>query len=270
VALSGDGADEIFAGYNKYLGEFKARENGLAARLVKQAMPLWESLPMNRNSFLGNKVRQLHRFASSMNFSPQERYWYLTAWRDELDAQAILRPAIREQIDRQDYQQRKETILSRIKGKDFNEILYSDTLLVLPNDMLHKVDSMSMAHALEVRVPFMDHRVVNFAFGLPAHYKINGKMKKRILQDAVRHLLPKELYNRPKHGFDVPLAKGYKRELRSWIEPLLDDAFVESQQVFDVAYTQQLKKTIFETNNFDQNQVWAVLAFQHWWKKYIG
>jgi asparagine synthase (glutamine-hydrolysing) len=269
VALSGDGADEVFGGYNKYLGEFKARERGLAARLLHQALPLWERLPQNRNSFLGNRVRQFHRFASSMDLSPQERYWFLCTWRSEADAQALLQPGLWQQVDAAEYARRKQAVVGAVKGKDFNEVLYADVKMLLPNDMLHKVDSMSMAHALEVRVPFLDHRVVNFAFSLPASYKINGNMKKRLLQDAVRDLLPKELYKRPKHGFDVPLAKGYKRELKSWIEGLLDPQFVAEQGIFRPEALQQLQARIFGGTNFDQNQVWALLAFQHWWKKYM-
>lgn len=267
VALSGDGADEVFAGYNKYLGEFRARENGFLARSLKSALPILRRLPKNRNSFLGNRIRQYHRFAEGMERNPQERYWYLTSWRSEHETQQMFSDHILDAINSGNYAQRKGDILKKITGEDFNEVLYSDVNVLLPNDMLHKVDSMSMANSLEVRVPFLDHRIVNFAFGLPAHYKINGKMKKRILQDAVRYLLPKELYQRPKHGFDVPLAKGYKNELRGWISEMLDSDFIVEQGVFKPEYIKSLKQKVFDTSNFDQNQVWAILAFQHWWKK---
>lgn len=268
VALSGDGADEVFAGYNKYLGEFRARENGFLARALKSALPVLRRLPRNRNSFLGNRIRQYHRFAEGMGRSAQERYWYLTSWRSEAETQQMFAPEIAQAIRAEEYQERKNMVLNNIQGNDFNEILFSDLNVLLPNDMLHKVDSMSMANSLEVRVPFLDHRIVNFAFGLPAHYKINAKMKKRLLQDAVRSLLPKELYQRPKHGFDVPLAKGYKNELRGWISKMLDHDFVVEQGFFNPEYIRSLKQKVFDSSNFDQNQVWAVLAFQHWWQKF--
>lgn len=269
VSLSGDGADEIFAGYNKYKGEFKARENGFAAQMLKTALPVLNALPKTRNSYLGNKFRQMHRFAESMTHSPEERYWYLSSWQKESAARGVLLPEVMEKIDQNGYLDRKSEIIGSIKGKDFNEVLFADAKLLLTNDMLHKVDSMSMAHSLEVRVPFLDHRVVDFAFSLPASYKINGGMKKRILQDAVRELLPQELYNRPKKGFDVPLAKGYKKELRNWIEnECLEEDFIREQKLFKPEYIQNLKKTIFKTNNFDQNQVWGILALQHWWRKF--
>ncbi|SFF36379.1 asparagine synthase (glutamine-hydrolyzing) [Thermoflexibacter ruber] len=274
VALSGDGGDELFAGYNKYLGEYKAREGGFLANILKNSLPLLEKLPRSRGGYFPNKFRQLHRFAESMQKSPQERYWYLSSFIEEnelwkmfsenLTAHQEFSGSISEFLT---YQNRKKEFLQYIENKNFNEVLYADVQTLLPNDMLHKVDSMSMAHALEVRVPFLAHQLVNFAFSLPASYKIDGNRKKRIVQDAFKDILPKELYHRPKHGFDVPLAKGFKTVLKSWINQLLDEDFIVEQKVFNPEYIKQLKKTIFESSNFDQNHIWAVLVFQHWWKR---
>ncbi len=270
VALSGDGADEVFAGYNKYLGEYKARERGIKAQVLAGLLPLWNVLPKNRNSFLGNKIRQFHRFSSGVKQSPQDRYWFLSTWRTEKETLKMFHNDILAKLEIDNYNELRKEFLSPIKTDDFNEFLKADIELLLPNDMLHKVDSMSMANSLEVRVPFLDHRVVDFAFTLSSKFKIDNKMKKKVLQDAVRDILPPELYKRPKHGFDVPLAKGYKRELKSWIQnDLLKDSFIEEQQIFKPEYIKNLKKKVFSSTNFDQNQVWAVLAFQYWWKKYF-
>jgi len=115
--------------------------------------------------------------------------------------------------------------------------------LVLRNDMLTKVDLMSMANSLEVRTPFLDHNVVDFAFSLPDDYKINKSMKKRILQDAFRKYLPAEIYQRPKHGFEVPLLKWFKTDLKSMInDDLLNDEFIVSQGVFNLERIKFLKQ----------------------------
>jgi asparagine synthase (glutamine-hydrolysing) len=96
-------------------------------------------------------------------------------------------------------------------------------------------------------------------------------MKKKIVQDAFRPMLPPELYDRPKHGFEVPLLKWMRGELRPLIEQdLLADDFVASQGIFDVAGVQQLKKQLFSNNPGDAHaRIWALLVFQYWWKKYM-
>lgn len=267
VALSGDGADEIFGGYNKYLGEYRVRNQGFTEKMVKSFLPILEKLPQSRNSAFSNKVRQLVRFAKSSELSPKDRYWFLSSFMPEENVWSMFSENVQSQITNSNYKALKNNILQNIEGGDFNEILLSDCNLLLPNDMLHKVDSMSMANSLEVREPFMDYRVVDFAFSLPTNYKIDGKMKKKILQDAFRHLLPTELYNRPKHGFDVPLQKGYQKELKSWIEKLLADDFIATQNIFNHLYIKTLRNTIFSGGSYDQNHVWAILVFQHWWQK---
>jgi asparagine synthase (glutamine-hydrolysing) len=142
--------------------------------------------------------------------------------------------------------------------------------LVLPYDMLTKVDLMSMANSLEVRVPLLDHRIAEYAFTLPVQYKIDGKMKKKILQDAFRHILPAEIYNRPKKGFEVPLLQWFRTELKSLIvDDLLEDSFIEDQQIFNLPFIQNLKKRLFSRDPGDVHaQVWALIVFQSWYKNY--
>ncbi|PWJ42968.1 asparagine synthase (glutamine-hydrolyzing) [Sediminitomix flava] len=271
VALSGDGADEIFAGYNKYQAEYKMRENSLKARLLMNALPLLKPLPKSRHTYLTNKFRQLHKFSEAMHMLPAERYWYLCCWTSENQVDQLLSKSVRSRLEQSILGRRKSDFTSLVQGNAFNEVLLADMNLLLPNDMLQKADSMSMGNALEVRVPFLDHNVVEFAFGLPDHYKLNGSQKKRVLRDAVKPLLPPELYNRPKHGFEVPLKDAYKKQLRHWIEhEALNDGFIEEQGIFSVEYIRNVKNQIFHQKYFDHNQVWAILAFQYWWKGTFG
>jgi asparagine synthase (glutamine-hydrolysing) len=151
-----------------------------------------------------------------------------------------------------------------------NELLRTDMDLVLANDMLFKVDMMSMANGLEVRVPFLDHRVVNFAFSLPLSSKLDGKMKKKIVQDAFREILPPELYKRPKHGFEVPLLKWMRRELRSWIDEMLNEKLMLEQGIFDIGEIRKLKAKLYSANPGDSHaRIWGLLVFQYWWMRYI-
>lgn len=272
VALSGDGADELFGGYNKHLGEYKVREGGVLAGAVKTLQPIWEALPKSRNSKFGNKIRQLQKFAEGMNKTEKERYWRFCTFTDEEDARNLLSTQSLTLANEQAFEERKSSILKYLEEDgDFNEFLYTDMQLVLPNDMLTKVDLMSMAHGLEIRVPFLDYTVVNFAFSLPSEFKVDGSMKKKIVQDAFRNQLPKELYNRPKQGFEVPLLKWFRNELQSLINnDLLKDDFIEQQGIFNVESIKELKEKLFSNNPEDVHaRIWGLLVFQYWWKKYM-
>ncbi|MCK6616354.1 MAG: asparagine synthase C-terminal domain-containing protein [Cyclobacteriaceae bacterium] len=153
-----------------------------------------------------------------------------------------------------------------------NDILLTDMELVLPNDMLTKVDLMSMANSLEVRTPFLDYELVNFVFSLPADFKINSHIRKRILQDAFKDFLPEKLYNRPKKGFEVPLLKWLRREMKSLItDDLLENRLIEEQGIFNVVEVQKLKKQLFSSNPGDVHaRIWGLVVFQWWWKKYMN
>jgi asparagine synthase (glutamine-hydrolysing) len=128
-----------------------------------------------------------------------------------------------------------------------------------------------MAHGLEIRVPFLDHKVVEFAFGLPDEMKITANIRKRIVQEAFRSWIPKEIYNRPKKGFEVPLLKWFRTEMRPLIDnDLLADDFIAAQGVFSVKAIKKLKAKLFSRNPGDAHaRIWALIVFQWWWKKYF-
>ena len=267
VALSGDGADEIFAGYNKHAAELKARSGGLKAALVKAAHPLLRQLPKSRNSKAGNTIRQLEKFAEGMKLSAPERYWKWARWAG-FEAGHIFTAAYSNSLQPAEYQKRKAAIIRNISD-DYNSVLYTDMKLVLENDMLVKVDRMSMSNSLEVRVPFLDHKIVDFAFSLPAAFKIDGQQRKKILKDAFREDLPAELMHRGKQGFEVPLLTWFRTELKSMImDELLSESFIKEQAIFNPEAIQQLKTKLFSNSPDDAvEKVWALIVFQYWWKK---
>jgi asparagine synthase (glutamine-hydrolysing) len=273
VALSGDGADEMFGGYNKHMGEFKVRQGGAKAEAVTALGFVWDALPKSRNSFLGNRIRQLQRFARGMTAGVKDRYWDWASFASATDARNLLSAASRRKVGKKAVIKRRKDILEDLHSDgDLNEVLLTDMKLVLPYDMLTKVDLMSMANSLEVRTPFLDYKVVNFAFSLPVSSKVDASMKKKIVQDAFRSELPAELYDRPKHGFEVPLLKWMRGELRGLIEnDLLRDEFIEAQGVFDVDAIRALKAQLFSRNPGDVHaRIWGLIVFQTWWKQYMA
>lgn len=273
VALSGDGADEMFAGYNKHAAFYRMLNPGIAEKLVGSLNPLWSILPKSRNTKITNTFRQLHRFSAGMKLSPAERYWTWAGLVDQKNALNLMSANSRQELNSYLWEKDKQEQLKFLKnGATMNDILYQDMHLVLPNDMLTKVDLMSMANSLEVRVPFLDHEVVEYVFSLPDEDKINKDIRKKILQDTFKGILPTELYNRPKKGFEVPLLKWFRKEMKGKIvDDLLADHFIEQQGVFNVKAIRKLKKKLFSSNPGDVHaQIWGLIVFQNWWKRYIG
>jgi len=268
VALSGDGADEIFSGYNKHMAEFLARENGLKNNIVFAGRPLWKILPKSRNSKIGNLNRQLLRFADGIKKGNTERYWDWAGILKDDEAANFIRKTNPIQFEAD-----KKTLLNpTLESDDFNGVLFQDVHQVLVSDMLTKVDLNSMNNSLEVRVPFLDHKVVEFAFQIPQEFKIQKGIKKKILQETFKNELPDELFKRPKHGFEVPLLKWFRGDLEQEIKSnYLNREFIEEQKIFNWNYISDLTKKLYSNNPEDSAaSIWAFIVFQHWWKKWYN
>lgn len=269
VALSGDGADEMFAGYNKHMAHYKAMQEGIRNPMISSLKPLWQILPKSRQNKITNLFRQLERFSDGLHMNPEERYWRWCSFATEQEVRDLLQ----NKYEDESAIHRKKEILKRIYHSDasINEVLYADMHHVLPGDMLTKVDMMSMANSLEVRTPFLDHDVVDFVFSLPGNYKISPGQKKKILQDSFRKMLPAELYNRPKHGFEIPLLNWFRKDLTSYLEKeVFDTDFVMAQKIFEPNQIKHIRKKLFSKDPGDVHlHIWSLLVFQHWWKKYM-
>jgi asparagine synthase (glutamine-hydrolysing) len=272
VALSGDGADEIFSGYNKHMAFQKAKNRGFSNHLIKILQPFWKALPKSRNNFISNRFRQLDRYARGLKLTPDERYWLWASFLNEQEALSYFTTGFLKDYNGQKINEFKHLLTSPLKyDSSINKILMSDTRLVLPNDMLYKVDLMSMANGLEVRVPFLDHNLVEFAMTIPEKYKINSLEQKIILREVLKDLLPGKLHQRPKHGFEVPLLNWFRKDLKPLIkEDLLADHFIKEQGIFDIHSIGKLKKRLYSPNPGDAHaNIWALIVFQSWWKKYL-
>lgn len=267
VALSGDGADELFAGYMKHQGEYRIRTRLFEGKLLSMLRPLTALLPAHRNSKLGRKLWQAKKYIQALGISASDRFLLWACVLPPADAQALLG---------QDAWVALRSVLTdmavAVTEDDLNTVLHADFALTLPGDMLVKADRMSMAHSLEVRVPFLDHHLVDYVFGLPAHYKIDAQGRKRVLRDALRSVLPAALYNRPKQGFEVPLRQWLLTEMQTYVErEVVNKDFLQAQGLFHPAAVQALWDKVKQgSNGKEEHSIWALLVFQHTYNKYFA
>jgi asparagine synthase (glutamine-hydrolysing) len=269
VALSGDGGDELFAGYNKHKAELQARKNNLVNVLLRNSKAVLDVLPASRHSKFTNIFRQLQRYSAGLQLSNAERYWRWCAFVDNDEALKLLNK--QHSLSDKATEVSKELFAVIDSRTSMNTMLLADTKMVLPNDMLTKVDLMSMANSLEVRVPLLDFTVVDFAFSLPFNFKLKNGVGKSVLKDAFRNELPQELFTRPKSGFEVPLLKWFRTALKDKIEyDYLNDDFVAAQGIFDLQEVKKLKAQLNSSNPGDVHaRIWGLIVFQHWYKKYF-
>ncbi len=270
VALSGDGGDELLGGYNKHAAEMKMQSRPYMKLLALASAPLLKLLPQGRNGALANLARKGGKFAEGASLNMKDRYWRWASVAAPQKAMELLKQRGNTGALYTPEKARRHELLKDL-GAGFNSLLFTDMKLVLQNDMLVKTDLMSMANSLEVRMPLLDYRLVEFCFSLPAEYKITLTDQKKILRDSMTGLLPPEILHRKKHGFEVPLLKWFKTGLRSAIESeWLNEEFIKEQGLFDSEGIADLKRTLYSASPQDAvARVWGLIAFQSWYKKYF-
>ena len=217
VALSGDGADEIFAGYRKYQVEHYLKRLGPYALRRWLWRPLSAMLPTGRTSRLLEFNRRVRRTLKGDAPTVGQRHvnmLHMSAVADE----ALLGRS----LSGLGFAPIREHLLERLgDGPDLNRRLLLDQNLVMRDDMFVKVDRMSMKASLEVRSPFVDHRLVALANGLPGERKLMGTTGKRVLIERLGHMLPAAILDRPKTGFEMPLGAWLRGDLAAWTEDRL-------------------------------------------------
>jgi asparagine synthase (glutamine-hydrolysing) len=265
VALSGDGADELFGGYTKHLAHARAIEKTISNKIIRSVLPLINENSGNRNSKYSNRLRQAAKYASGLKLATNERYRKWAAWsRAEKVKSLVVK----------DFSAKVNAIWDDLYQKphdnELDDLLYNDMRIVLEGDMLRKADSMSMANSLEVRPPFLDTELVDYVMSLPANMRFHKRNNKALLKSAFKNLLPEEVFHRPKKGFEVPLANFLQSDFKMQVDALLTKENVESRGRFHYAAVQKIKEEAFRARHAeDVYLLWAMVCFQWWAQKYL-
>ncbi|MFO7867230.1 MAG: asparagine synthase (glutamine-hydrolyzing) [Candidatus Aminicenantes bacterium] len=270
VILSGDGGDEVCGGYEHYQAQKLARSpwlspvNALLPHIARR-MP-----PSPRKKGVWNK---LQRYGQGLELDPRLRHF---RWMTFLSPQAknrLYTPEFLESLNGGSplyhtppfpaFFQKAESFDSQ------NGELYLDLHTYLIDDILVKVDRMSMAASLETRVPLLDHKVVEFMFRLPGRYKLKGLTTKWFLKKTMERLLPRENIYRKKEGFSIPIKHWLREELKELMLERLDSARIKQDGYFRTGEVERLIRSHLDGSRNNSHQIWALLVFSIWKDHYL-
>jgi asparagine synthase (glutamine-hydrolysing) len=267
VALTGDGGDELFAGYNRHFSAPqlwhqlrklpKPLRSAIGSPLSRLPSQFWASaadlLPGRRQPHLGGKIQKGLRVAGSVRNFDELYSSFLDEWSFEPS------PVCGGGGDPPPWD-----MDCGIGVPDTVRMMYCDAASYLPDDILCKVDRASMAVSLETRVPYLDHRVAELAARIPLAMKLRGGTGKHILRKLLHQSVPLELIERPKAGFAIPVGEWIKGPLRPWAEDLLDASRMAGEGWFDPGIVQRRWRDHLSGQRDSTPALWAILMFQAW------
>jgi asparagine synthase (glutamine-hydrolysing) len=271
VALSGDGGDELFGGYDTYEAQALASKfQAVGAPFVPALAAVGAALPPS-----GQKkglVNSFKRFIDGVATAPADLEHY--RWMVYLDARRKRRlysGALQSALDGSDVYRPVREVLARSGGDDvLNRQLYTDLVLYLADDILVKVDRMSMATSLETRAPFLDADVMELAFSLPGHLKIRDGQRKFVLKQAMRGLLPDRILHRKKQGFSIPLKNWLRGELQPLMRDLLAPRRVAARGLFEPGEVTALVEAHVAGRENHAHTLFPLMVFERWASAHLG
>jgi asparagine synthase (glutamine-hydrolysing) len=267
VALSGVGGDELFGGYPRY----QALGYGKVLRHIPSSLARFPSALLRCIKEDPDKVwiRRLKLFARGMGTPLAEQYLRWTYFFSDAEKRQLLQPARRDSM-------RPSTALihsyiDECPDEDLLSIAqFVDLKTFLVDNVLEYTDKTSMAVGLEVRVPFLDHRVVEYAFKLPAKYKIAKRETKKILKEAFKDMIPPENLRAPKRGFVPPLAVWFEKYFDHYFDQFMSKDYVRRQGVFHWDFLQAIRREHKARKRDNSNELFGIIMFDTWYRKFFG
>ncbi len=267
VALAGDGGDELFAGYDRY------RAALLAARLDRIPKPLREitfgsaAWLLSRSSSPKTLANRALRYSRVAVLEPTARYLSWVGLFDPLQLNVLLAPEFAERTRGADLELERDG--HRFGDDPVAAAQLLDLRLYLPDDLLVKVDIASMATSLEVRAPYLDRELVEFAISLPAHLKVRGTTSKYLVKRAFDGIVPRENMHRPKMGFSIPLGSWLRNELRELTLDTTLSTRALARGYFDPAGVRRLVDEHLSGRADHAGRIWALVMLELWHRELV-
>jgi asparagine synthase (glutamine-hydrolysing) len=267
VVLSGDGGDELFAGYDKYIVEGRERTYDRLPGVVKKTAGAIGALMPH-----GMKGR---RFLRHLALSGTDRYLDAQSLFHANEMPSLFQQGALEQIGLAPGPAtagRHDSCIgagfSQPGSNWLDQIQYRDLHHYLPLDILTKVDRMTMAHSLEARPPLLDHKLVEFAATIPARYRLHGGTTKYLFKQAMRGVLPDSIIDRQKHGFAVPIARWFRGELAGFARDVLLSDTCRQRGILDTRFVGKLLQLNAQGRDLDLH-LWTALSFEMWCRRFL-
>jgi len=261
VALSGDGGDEIFGGYNSYRFAHLIRQyHRLPARVRDLITETADRMPA---PVVSNNLKRRIRL---LQMTPELQHTRASFFKED-ERQRLFQPGV---VPAHTGERLKRDALARMDGYDWlTQLQYVDLVGYMPIDILVKVDRASMLNSLEVRCPLLDRDIFEFMASVPPQYKFNGRRTKIILREAVKDLLPAEVFTRRKMGFGVPVGRWFRGPLRPLVEDMLLSDRAKARGLFNPDYARRIVSEHNEGIMDRVNPIWALLCFEMWAREYL-
>ncbi len=269
VALGGDGGDEIFAGYPMYFAHKVARAYERVPRFVRRGLiePVVNALPVSTKNLSFDYKAKRFVAASKYDLVTRHHSYFGSFTPDE--QRRVLSKDVLEKTENDTYKNARELLEICDAANEIEQMQFLDINFYMAEDILTKVDRASMAVSLEVRAPFLDPRVAQFAASVPVDFKLKGKTGKYILKKAVEPFLPKNILARPKKGFGIPIAEWLKGRLNPLMHDLLEPTRLRNQGLFDAEFVQGLIRDHERGTASNHKQLWTLLVFQLWVENFL-
>ncbi len=270
VALNGDGGDESFAGYERYLAmrlseKYHKIPSLLRKSLIESAVNLFPTSEIKRS-----RARDLKRFINAASLPKVERYFRWVSAIDRGSKESLYTEDFKNQVKSADSAKFLQQWFDKSNGNGIvDATMFTDQMTYLPNDLLVKVDIASMANSLEARSPLLDHKVIEFAASLPESIKLKGAENKSLLKKVASRLVPKEVLYRKKMGFGIPLTHWLRGELKDYMrDNLLSEKFAK-RGIIKPDVVEKLVNEHIDSEKDNVWQLWTLLMLELWFQKFI-